>query len=214
MKTKTIGEILKEERLRHRMELPELAKRTRIRVKYLKALEKNEFHLLSAAPFVRGYIKTYAELFGVEYQPLLGLLRRDYKESAKGKLIPHQFIKPLHKKRVLWTPVTVLVMVTGGMFVSLLSYVAIQWYALTKPPSLEIAVPQENAVVSSQVLVEGKTASDAVVLVNAQPVGLQPDGTFTTEVFIPREGVASITIEATDRRDKTTLVQRTVTVQF
>lgn len=214
MKTKTIGEILREERLRHRMSISDLAARTRIRREYLESLENNHFQKLPAAPFVRGYIKTYSELFGFEYQPLLGLLRRDYKESAKGKLIPHQFLKPVLRKRALWTPVTVVLVLSGVVFLSLLGYVGVQWYDLTKPPQLEVISPQENEVVSPQVMVTGQTVPDAVVLVNAQPVSLQPDGRFETEVFIQREGVASITVEAIDRREKSSIIQRNVSVQF
>jgi len=214
MKTKTIGEILREERARHRVSIEDVAKRTRIRVEYLQALEANKFHLLPASPFVRGYIKSYAELFGFEYQPVLALLRRDYKESTKGKLVPLEFLKPVLKKRQIWTPVTIILMVTIMMFGSLLAYVGFQWYSFAKPPLLEITQPEEDARVSSQVVVTGKTVSEAVVLVNAQPVSLQPDGTFETEIFIPREGVASITIEATDRRGKSNIEQRTVVVAF
>jgi cytoskeletal protein RodZ len=214
MKTKTIGEILREERARHRVSIEDVAKRTRIRLEYLQALEANKFHLLPAAPFVRGYIKSYAELFGFEYQPVLALLRRDYKESAKGTLVPLEFLKPVLKKRQVWTPVTIILMVALMMFGSLLAYVGAQWYSFTKPPALEILQPEEDARVSSQVVVQGKTIPEAVVLVNAQPVSLQPDGSFETEIFIPREGVASVTIEATDRRGKSNIEQRTVVVSF
>lgn len=214
MKTKSIGEILREERVRHRVSIEDLSKRTRIRLPYLQALEENQFHKLPAAPFVRGYIKAYADLFGFEYTPVLALLRRDYKESAKGQLVPLEFIKPMLKKRQVWTPVTAVLVIAVMMFASLLGYVGVQWYSFTKPPALEIIEPADNAFVSSQVVVKGQTSNEAIVLVNAQPVSLQADGSFQTEVFIPREGVASITIEATDRRGKTNVVQRTVTVQF
>lgn len=214
MKTKSIGEILHEERSRHRVTLEEVSRRTRIRLEYLEALEKNHFQLLPAAPFVRGYIRAYAELFGFEYEPVLALLRRDYKESAKGQLVPLEFIKPLLKKRQIWTPVTMLLVAAVVMFASLLGYVGFQWYTFTKPPALVVTQPADDAFVSSQVIVSGQTTTYAVLMINAQPVALQPDGSFSTEIFIPREGVASITIEATDRRGKSNIIQRTVTVQF
>ncbi|MBD3279378.1 MAG: hypothetical protein GF390_01560 [Candidatus Pacebacteria bacterium] len=214
MKTKTIGEILQEERQFHRLSLPELAKKSRIRLEYLRALEKNQFDQLPAATFVKGYIKTYARLFGFDHQPLLALLRRDYKESAKGKLVPREFVKPVIKKRQLWTPVTILVIVMASVFLTLLGYVGFQWYNLNKPPSLEVYAPQEDQFVAGTVVVEGQTLPEAVVTVNSQPVALQPDGSFQTEVYLPQEGISTITIEATDRRGKTSLLQRTVYVKF
>ncbi len=214
MKTRTIGEILKAERVYHRLSLVELSQRTRIRLEYLQALEENRFDELPAATFVKGYIKTYSRLFGFDYQPLLALLRRDYKESARGKLVPREFIKPVLQRRFIWTPVTAAVVVVGLIFCVVFGYITVQWYQLNQPPAVALISPQENALVSSQVVVEGQTAPEANVLVNSQPVSLQNDGSFKTEVFIPRQGLATITIEATDRRGKTQLVQRTVYVSF
>ncbi len=214
MKTRTIGEILRAERIHHRLSLLELSQRTRIRLEYLQALEENRFTDLPAATFVKGYIKTYSQLFGFDYQPLVALLRRDYKESAKGKLVPRDFLKPVLRRKLVWTPVTAAVAGLGVLFSVVFAYIAVQWYQLSRPPAITIFSPQENALVSSQVIVEGQTDTEASVLVNAQPISLQSDGTFRTEVFIPRQGLSTITIEATDRQGKTQLEQRTVYVSF
>lgn len=214
MKTKTIGEILKAERQFHRTSLDDLSKTTRIRKEYLIALENNQFQKLPAATFVKGYIKTYGQTFEFNYKPLLAMLRRDFKESAKGKLIPREFLKPVVKRRKLWAPVTVVLMGLGSIFFAFVTYVVVQWYNLQKPPVLEIVKPVQDEAVASQVIVEGKTAPDAVVTINAQPVALQVDGSFQTEIFLPREGLNTITIEAKDRQGKSNIMQRTVRVQY
>ena len=214
MKTKTIGEVLQSQRLQHQLSIEELAQRTRIRKEYIEALEANNFPALPSATFVKGYIKTYAKLFGFEYEPLLALLRRDFRESATGTLVPREFIKPVLKKRVLWTPVTMTMMGLVVIFVTLLSYVGVQWYNIQKPPRLIVTVPEENAFVSSQIKVTGETINDAIVTINSQPVSLRPDGTFEGEVFLPREGIHTITIEALDRRGKKSVIQRPVHVRF
>ena len=214
MKSKTVGELLKEKRSFHRLSLESLSQKTKIKVGYLEALENNEFEKLPAASFVRGYIKTYARIFRFDHQPLIALLRRDFKESAKGTLIPREFIKPILKKRQLSNPITIFALGLVSVFIVLLSYVGVQWYNLQKPPHLELISPQEDALVSSQVIVEGQTVSDAIVVVNAQPVALQQDGSFRTEVYLPREGIFTITVEATDRREKSSVLQRTVYVKF
>ncbi len=214
MRTRTIGEVLKEERISHHLSLEELAKRTRIRQEYLKALENNEFSKLPAATFVKGYIKTYARVLGFDAQPPLALLRRDYKESAKGRLVPREFIKPVLKKQRAFTPITIFAVSLAAVFLSLVSYVGFQWFNLNKPPDLTIIAPGEEVTVASRVIVEGKTVPDAVVTVNSQPVALRPDGSFTTELFFESEGISSITIESVDRRGKTNTESRTVYVQY
>jgi len=214
MRTKTIGETLKDERNKHRLRLEDLAKKTRIRASYLQALEENRFEDLPATTFVKGYIKTYAHVFGFDHQPLLAMLRRDYKESAKGRLIPREFIKPILKKRARKSSVTAVLVVLVAIFLSLFSYVGFQWYNLTKPPKLEVSLPKEQDIVSSKVVVEGETLQDAIVTVNDQPVALQQDGSFKTEVIVPNEGISLFVIEAKDRRGKVSTVHRSVTVQF
>lgn len=214
MKSKTVGELLKEKRTFHRLSLENLSQKTKIKIEYLDALENNEFKKLPAASFVRGYIKTYARIFRFDHQPLIALLRRDFKESAKGTLVPREFIKPILKKRQLSNPITIFALGLASVFIVLLSYVGVQWYNLQKPPRLEVSSPQEDALVSSQVVVEGQTLPDAIVSVNAQPVALQQDGSFSAEVYLPKEGIFTITIEATDRREKSSIVQRTVYVKF
>lgn len=214
MRTRTIGEVLKEERTAHHISLEQLAKKTRIRQEYLAALEENQFDKLPAATFVKGYIKTYARVFGFEHEPLLALLRRDFKESAKGKLVPREFIKPVLKKRRSITSITLVMVALSGLFISLISYVGMQWYQLQRPPFLEVTQPVDQAQVAARVVVEGQTVSEALVSVNEQPVALQPDGSFSAELVLPTEGITTITISSTDRRGKTSKEQRTVYVRF
>jgi cytoskeletal protein RodZ len=214
MKTKTIGEILREERQRYRLSIKKLAQKTCIKEKYLRALEDNQFDQLPAATFVKGYIKIYAQIFSFDHQPLIALLRRDFKESVKGQLVPREFIKPVLKKRQLWGPATFVVLGLALTFITLISYVGFQWYRLAQPPDLKIISPVEDSLVAARVSVSGQTDIDVIVTVNSQPVALQSDGSFETEVYLLREGVNTISIEAQDRRGKTTLVQRLVRVKF
>lgn len=214
MHTRTVGQVLKEERQKHRLSLTDLSQQTRIRLEYLKALESDRFQDLPAATFVKGYIKAYARIFGFDHQPLLALLRRDYKESAKGRLVPRDFIKPVLKKGRYWRSVTVVVAALAGLFLGLFLYVGFQWYRFNQPPLLTVSSPQDQELVSAQVLVSGQTLPDAILSVNNQPVALQPDGSFQTEVFLPTEGWSAVVVEVTDRRGRTNRVQRTVRVQF
>lgn len=214
MKIKSVGEILRDERVSHNVTIEYLAEKTKIKQEYLEFLEKNRFEKLPSAPFIKGYIKTYARIFGFEYKPLVAILRRDYKESAKGKLIPRDFIKPVLRKRITWNPMTASVMIASSVFATLAAFVIYKWYIFNKPPFIEIYSPEENSEVASQVIVEGKTDPEAILSVNSQPVTLQTDGQFKTEILVPREGINTITIEATDKRGKTNLIQKSIRVKF
>lgn len=214
MRTKTIGEALKEERVGHRLRIEDLSKRTRIRVEYLVALEENQFSKLPSTTFVKGYIKTYAKIFGFDYKPLIAMLRRDYKESTKGRLVPREFIKPVFKRRSSRTSITIVIVILISIFSSLIGYIGFQWHNLNRPPDLEVSKPREQDIVSSKVDIEGKTIPNAILTINDQPITLQPSGNFKTQILIPNEGIAIITVEARDRRGKINTIQRSVNVQF
>ncbi|MBW7955556.1 helix-turn-helix domain-containing protein [Patescibacteria group bacterium] len=214
MKTKTIGELLATERQKHALSILQVANATKIQPEFLTALEENKFELLPAATFVKGFIKSLAEFYRQDPQPLLATLRRDFKESAAGKLVPREFIRPALKRRQLWTPLTLTFLFLAVIFITLISYVGFQWYSFQKPPSLDVTQPAENQVVGEKVKVTGKTLPDAIVAINAQPVSLYPDGRFETELSLPKEGTHILTIEATDRRGKKNVIQRIIRVKL
>lgn len=66
-----IGSSLREARLRQSLDFPELEERTKIRPKYLRALEDERFDILPAPTYVRGFLRSYAEALGLEGQPFV-----------------------------------------------------------------------------------------------------------------------------------------------
>jgi cytoskeleton protein RodZ len=63
-----IGNSLREARLRQNLELTEAELATKIRGKYLRALEEEQFELLPAQTYVKGFLRTYAEWLGLDGQ--------------------------------------------------------------------------------------------------------------------------------------------------
>jgi hypothetical protein len=66
-----IGSSLREARLRQNLDFPELEERTKIRPKYLRALEDEQFDILPAPTYVRGFLRSYAEALGLDGQPFV-----------------------------------------------------------------------------------------------------------------------------------------------
>ena len=63
-----IGNSLREARLRQGLEFPELEQATKIRGKYLRALEQEEFEQLPGPTYVKGFLRSYAEYLGLDGQ--------------------------------------------------------------------------------------------------------------------------------------------------
>lgn len=61
-----IGETLREARLRRGIEIAEVSNHTKIRVKYLRALEDEDFSLLPGPAYARTFLRTYAEFLGLD----------------------------------------------------------------------------------------------------------------------------------------------------
>jgi cytoskeleton protein RodZ len=66
-----IGSSLREARLRQELDFPALEERTKIRSKYLRALEDERFDLLPAPTYIKGFLRSYAEALGLDGQPFV-----------------------------------------------------------------------------------------------------------------------------------------------
>lgn len=214
MQTQTIGDLLRAAREKAHFTLEDLADSTHIKLEYLVALEENNFDALPPATFIKAYIRNYARVFKLDEKPLFAILRRDYEESVKGQLIPREFLYPELKKKTLWSPVRLVLLSVVLVFAVFFSYAAWQWYQLSRPPELVLSVPLEDDEVSSKVIFEGNTKPDVILTINSVPVALQVDGSFETELYLPQEGVNTVTIKAIDKNGKTTILQRSVKVKF
>lgn len=74
----TIGETLREARMRQRLDIADVEERTKIRAKYLRALENEEFGMLPGPTFVKTFLRTYGELLGLDPHLLIEEYRAAY----------------------------------------------------------------------------------------------------------------------------------------
>jgi hypothetical protein len=66
-----IGSSLRDARDRQGLDFQELEQITKIRPKYLRALEDERFDILPAPTYVRGFLRSYAEALGLDGQPFV-----------------------------------------------------------------------------------------------------------------------------------------------
>src|ERR1700742_161182 len=66
-----IGETLRDARMRARIDVSEIEAKTKIRAKYLRALENEEWGLLPGPTFVKSFLRTYADALGVDGKDLV-----------------------------------------------------------------------------------------------------------------------------------------------
>src|SRR4051812_597765 len=83
-----IGETLREARMRRRIDMTEVETATKIRGKYLRALENEEWDLLPGPTFVKSFLRTYAEYLGLDARLLVEEYRQRYERPAQQDLTP------------------------------------------------------------------------------------------------------------------------------
>jgi cytoskeletal protein RodZ len=66
-----IGATLREARMRERIDVSEIEAQTKIRAKYLRALENEEWGLLPGPTFVKSFLRTYAQALGLDGKALV-----------------------------------------------------------------------------------------------------------------------------------------------
>lgn len=213
MKTRTVGQLLADARSHANVTLDQLSEASAIPREHLEALERDAFSALPPIGYVQGYVRWYAQLLGFDVEPVFAMLRRDYPQPIADRApIKNSRATRLAMRRlpvVQWG-----VLALGCFFFVLFSYVGYQWYLSQQPPMLAITAPTEQETVAATVKVAGKTVIDGTVQVNSAPVALFPDGSFETEVVLPREGLNTITVEVKDPRGKQNTQQRTVFVRL
>ena len=77
-----IGMALKDARRRIGMDVKEAEERTKIRAKYLRALEAEDWEVLPAPAYVRGFLRTYGALLGLDGDHLADEFRRRHEATA------------------------------------------------------------------------------------------------------------------------------------
>jgi len=75
-----IGATLKDARRRLGMDIKEAEDRTKIRTRYLRALEAEDWEVLPGPAYVRGFLRTYGQILGLDGGALADRYRRKFEE--------------------------------------------------------------------------------------------------------------------------------------
>src|ERR1700690_3172869 len=83
-----IGAMLREARMREHRDIAEFEARSKIRAKYLRALEDEEWALLPGYTFAKAFLRTYADMLGLDGRMLVDEFKRQYKDPSEAELAP------------------------------------------------------------------------------------------------------------------------------
>lgn len=119
-----VGASLRNEREKRGISLPQISQKTNINIKFLKALEDGDCHLIPGDFYIKYYLKNYLEAIDVDVKEFFkthkNWLESDYfsKQTAANKYIPKLRYSRFKKKSLFLTLFTILlfVILASGFF--------------------------------------------------------------------------------------------------
>jgi cytoskeleton protein RodZ len=189
-----IGNSLHEARSRRGIDFPEAELATKIRGKYLRALEDERFELLPAQTYIKGFLRTYAEYLGLDGQLYVDEYNSRFGGGDDGESRARRSAaRPQRRNRRIETNVVLIslaaiavvtvIVIAAWNSASSPSAAAPPTRAVTKPKKTHKAVPPPLLLIrpyrgSAHVTVRrgganGAVAFDGTLQKGNQPVSLQ-----------------------------------------
>jgi cytoskeleton protein RodZ len=118
-----IGATLREARMRQRIDISEIESETKIRAKYLRALENEEWDLLPGPTYVKSFLRTYAEALGLDGKLLIEEYKLRHERLSDVEMQPIRppgAREPRRRRRVGsgrgWAVLAVVALLIGGLY--------------------------------------------------------------------------------------------------
>src|SRR5918992_335863 len=117
-----IGATLREARTRQRIDISEIESETKIRAKYLRALENEEWDLLPGPTYVKSFLRTYAEALGLDGKLLIEEYKLRHERLSDVEMQPIRppgAREPRRRRRGSgrgWAVAVVIVLLLGSLY--------------------------------------------------------------------------------------------------
>jgi cytoskeletal protein RodZ len=206
-KLQTLASIFKRRRESLDISLSEAEQATRIRIRYIEALEASEYDILKDDVYTRGYVKNYADFLGLETKPILKLYEqeragaREMKRQSRRSNNVQLGVKPIKSARWVVTPKTFVLLSVIAVVALVVSYIVWQVIVLSAPPKLIVSQDEARMVSTNFGFVSGKVEGGADLFINDSPVLVSADGSFRERIALT-EGRNEIKLTATNRLGK------------
>jgi cytoskeleton protein RodZ len=117
--------------MRAKLDINEVERQTKIRAKYLRALENEEWDMLPGEVYVKSFLRTYGDYLGLDSRQLMDDYKRRYERPADNELRPitpraRERERERHRRGPLVPPWAVIGMVLVAVVVAL--------YFVGRPP--------------------------------------------------------------------------------
>lgn len=208
----TVGEILHNARVAKKYTVEQVEQATRIRAKFIIAIEKNDFTIVPPGTFARGFIKNYASFLELPVEETLAFYRRQVNEPKEPAKKPER--QEVNLRGFSLTPAIFTRLAVALVLVLFFGYLIFSYINFAGAPQLSVDTPANNTVISkNQVEVKGKTDPEATLTINSEPVNVSLNGAFDVSVSL-QPGINTLTVTATNKFKRQSTVIRNVRLEM
>ncbi len=193
--------LLQNARIDKDLSLEEVSKKTKISVKYLKALEDEDATYFPQEPYCSLMVKDYAEFLGLNSLQVLSLFRRDFAQKRKVKTKSHH--------RLSFTPQVTFYFLLFLTIITFVSYLVYEYVKYNQPPKLIVSWPTEQQLQSNLVEISGTTDPEATVRINQDLVIVDQKGFFQKKIDLGG-GSLEVVVQSKSPSGQTTTLQKTL----
>jgi len=190
--TGDFGAKLREARERRGLTLRVIADRTRISVRVLEALEKNDISRLPGGIFSRGFVRAYADEVGLDPEQTIAefITRFPVETVTQGHPRTRAIVDELEAdaRRTGWSPLT------KAAFVAIPAIALAVYLAVAGPHTATVPVPTVAAAVpvASDTRASTPTIEVALQALRATTVTVSVDGATTTTIAIDSGSIRTL----------------------
>lgn len=215
--TKTVGQRLRSARQKKQLSLEQAEQLTKVKLKYLEALEEDRYDLLPTEVYSLGFLRCYADALNLKTANLLDQYRVERQAIDSAKTSPIISLAPsrrLSNHGFLITPKTLLTIGSAVVVIGLIAYIAGGVVAFLAPPSLKIFQPEpDSRVASNNLIVSGETDPAVSLSINGELVTVDPAGAFKREIAL-NPGLNTLEFVAINRIGKETRAVRHILAEY
>jgi cytoskeletal protein RodZ len=217
-----LGDVLRAAREAKGVDLPRVERETKIRERYLSALERGEYRELPGSVYTKGFLRNYGAYLGLDPEYLIDLYRLESASLAAERPRVPAPPRPLATRRrrtFVVTPGAVAAAILTILVGAFIAWIGYEFVSFARQPELRITDPAGNISAHTElsIVVRGVTEPNASVTVSNlrenPTVRADANGRFeVTLALVPGSNVMRLTASDPVTRRESETEERTIVV--
>lgn len=219
---KSVGEILKKERLRQNLMISQIASLIKTKEKNIIAIEENNFTVFNEEIYALSYVRDYAEILGLNPDEITPYFRRTIElqrlknpeKTSKEEILTQESLvaSKLNSagKNISKNILSIGTFLIIALFIGFLIF---EYQRNILHPELVVSFPSKDIKVKTKTIeVLGKTDPENKIFVNGKEIKLNGNGNFKIKISLEK-GINKITIKSINAYEKITEVTRYILLE-